>query len=372
MIDSILPAFTKLSELCSIGAGGKVIFATDDFFATCENMLSDIDPVFEANKYTDFGKWMDGWETRRKRIPGHDWCILKLATKCVIQGILVDTAFFTGNYAPKYSIQAACLTTADEECLPKRVSKMGTASNKFDLEQIGQLKSDKWDEIVPVTALRPGYEETRHNFQKVLSDDAWTHIRVNIYPDGGIARLRVYGEARPEPPITNQIIDLVSLLNGGTCQGHSNAHYGHPQNVIKPSKSECMSDGWETARRLDRPEKIESCEDGTLLVTGQEWAVFKLGFPGKIKRICVDTNHFKGNYPDCVKIEGACLNRVDWCPDTDCSWQSILKPSKLSPHNEHWFECDSDGITHVRVTIAPDGGFSRIRVFGYIDNTFII
>ncbi|KAH9631827.1 hypothetical protein HF086_011075 [Spodoptera exigua] len=322
MIETKVPAFAELSEFASLGSGGEVVFATDDFFATCENMIADSEPIFIEDKYTEYGKWMDGWETRRKRIAGHDWCILKLATKCVVRGLLVDTAFFTGNYAPKYSIQAACLTPEEEESIPKRISEMGTACNKFDLKHIERLKSDKWDELVPITALRPGYEETRLNFQKVLSDDAWTHIRVNIYPDGGIARLRVFGEAKPEPPARNQIIDLVSLLNGAACQG-------------------------------------------------QEWAVFKLGFPGNIKQICVDTNHFKGNYPDSVKIEGAYLGRGDWYPEIDANWHNILKPSKLSAHNEHWFDCESDVITHIKVTMAPDGGFSRIRAFGYISEQII-
>ncbi|XP_035439075.2 allantoicase [Spodoptera frugiperda] len=371
MIETKVPAFAELSEFASIGSGGEVVFATDDFFATCENMIADSEPIFIEDKYTEFGKWMDGWETRRKRVAGHDWCILKLATKCVVRGLLVDTAFFTGNYAPKYSIQAACLTPEEEESIPKRVSEMGTACNKFDLKHIERLKSDKWDELVPITALRPGYEETRLNFQKVLSDDAWTHIRVNIYPDGGIARLRVFGEAKPEPPPRNQIIDLVSLLNGAACQGFSNAHYGHPKNVIKPSKGKCMSDGWETARRLDRPNIIEANDDGTMKTTGQEWAVFKLGFPGHIKQICVDTNHFKGNYPDSVKIEGAYLGRGDWYPEIDANWHNILKPSKLSAHNEHWFDCESNVITHIKVTMAPDGGFSRIRAFGYISEQII-
>ncbi|XP_032513181.2 allantoicase-like [Danaus plexippus] len=366
-----IPAFAALSEFASSSAGGQVLFATDDFFAPCENMILDTEPVFIADKYTEYGKWMDGWETQRKRIPGHDWCIIKLATKCVIRGLLIDTAFFSGNYAPKYSIQAACLTPEEEALLPERDSEMGSACTECDLERVKQLRTDKWEEIVPITALRPGYEETRMNFQKVLCDEAWTHIRVNIYPDGGIARLRVYGEAKPELPASDHLIDLISLLNGGTCLEYSNAHYGHPRNVIKPCKSQAMSDGWETARRLDRPEVLETYDDGTLKVSGEEWSIFKLGFCGRITNICVDTAHFKGNYPDTIKIEGAFVTS-EWAQSNNITWFNILKRSKLSPHKEHWFTCKSDVVSHIRVTIGPDGGLSRLRTFGYVQPTIII
>ncbi|CAG5041413.1 unnamed protein product [Parnassius apollo] len=367
MIESVAPSFVQLSELGSASAGGKVLFATDDFFAACENMISDTDPIFIADKYTEFGKWMDGWETRRKRVAGHDWCIVKLATKCVIRGFLVDTAFFTGNYAPKYSIQAACLSSVDEVSMPERIESIGSACSECDLKQIKKLKSDKWEEIVPITALRPGYEETRRNFQKVLSDEAWTHIRVNIFPDGGIARLRVFGEAKPETPAYNEIVDLVSVVNGGYCVGFSNAHYGHPSNMIKPGKSKIMADGWETARRLDRPNVIEVNADGTLKVQGEEWAVFKLGFFGKIKKVCIDTTQFKGNFPDTVKIEGVYLGNASWPESKYTPWRLIIKPSKLTANKEHWYSCDSDITSHVKVTMAPDGGISRIRIFGVVD-----
>ncbi|XP_053603789.1 allantoicase-like [Plodia interpunctella] len=367
MIDTIAPAFSELCEFASASSGGQVVFATDDFFAPCESMISDEEPVFIAEKFTEYGKWMDGWETRRKRIAGHDWCIIKLATKCVVRGLLVDTAFFTGNYAPKYSVQAACLTPEEEALLPERQSQMGSACSDCNFEKIKRLNSEKWDEIVPVTPLRPGYEDTRLNYQKVVSDEIYTHLRINVYPDGGIARFRAYGEAKPEVPDSDQLIDLVSLLNGGTCLGYSNAHYGHPKNMIKPCKSRIMSDGWETARRLDRPNVIEVNTDGTLKVPGQEWAVFKLGFPGRISKICIDTAHFKGNFPDSVKIEGAYFDNNNWGFENEKTWRDILAPQKMSAHNEHWFDCDSDVITHIRVTMAPDGGISRVRTFGYVD-----
>lgn len=245
---------------------------------------------------------------------------------------------------------------------------IGCACTEEELEQVNKLHSEKWDEIVPHTELRPGYEDTRLNYQKVVSDEVYTHIRVNMFPDGGIARLRVFGEAKPEAPPRHQIIDLVSLLSGATCQGYSNAHFGHPKNMIKPCKSLIMSDGWETARRLDRPEVLEAKEDGTLKVPGEEWAVFKLGFAGRIKKICVDTAHFKGNFPDSVKIEGISLECPDWTEETDCgNWETILKPSKLTAHNEHWYDCDSSVVTHIRVSMAPDGGIARVRAFGFAE-----
>ncbi|VVC98531.1 unnamed protein product [Leptidea sinapis] len=365
MIDSKLPAFAEMSEFASASTGGKVLFATDDFFATCENMIADSEPINIPEKYTEFGKWMDGWETRRKRIPGHDWCLLKLSTKCTIRGFLIDTAYFTGNYAPKYSIQAANLSPEDEAVIPVRVPRMGSACTDKDLAQVKKLRSEKWEEIVPITALRPGLEDTRMNYQKVVSDETWTHIRVNIYPDGGIARLRVFGEANPDIPPSDQLVDLASMLNGTSCIAFSNAHYGHPKNMIKPEKGVTMADGWETARRLDRPNVIYSREDGSLKVPGEEWAIFKLGFTGSAKQICLDTTHFKGNYPDTVRVQGAYLSNSEWNETDDIVWEDILPRSKLSANKEHWYETDSKVISHLRITMAPDGGISRIRVYGF-------
>ncbi|XP_077283095.1 allantoicase-like [Arctopsyche grandis] len=364
-----LPKFIELNELCSKSAGGEVLFATDDYFAPAENMILDNEPVFIQEKFTEFGKWMDGWETRRKRCIGHDWCIIKLGSKAIIHGVDVDTAFFTGNFTPKYSIQAACLTPEDEKLIPLRKGEMGSCCNRNDLIEIGQLSSEHWQEIIPKTALQPGYEDTRHNYQKVISDEAFTHIRINMYPDGGIARLRVYGIAKLDMSqafIENDMVDLIAMKNGGVCQGYSNAHYGHPRNLIKQTKGYNMADGWETARRLDRPDVIQANEDGTLKVPGCEWATFKLGYSGSISRICVDTHHFKGNFPDSVKIEGALINNCQWSETIDKSikWINILPTTKLSAHAEHWYDCNvEDKISHVRVTIAPDGGISRVRLF---------
>lgn len=198
---------------------------------------------------------------------------------------------------------------------------MGSACSVAELEQVNKLKSDSWPDIVPITQMRPGYEDTRRSFITVNSDTVFTHLRLNFYPDGGLARLRVYGiveinfEGREK-----ELIDLMAIHNGCVCLTYSNAHYGQPNNLIKPSKSTSMADGWETARRLDRPPVLENDENGNLRVTGSEFAIFRLGAKGRINEIMIDTNHFKGNFPDRIQIEGALaaedadLKKIKWTP----------------------------------------------------------
>lgn len=365
-----IPSFTELNEISSELNGSKIIFATDDWFAPAENLLKQEEPIFKANVFTDCGKWMDGWETRRKRMPGHDWCIIKLGLSGVIRGICVDTAFFTGNYAPRFSLQAANLQ--NEPFLPKRdEDMMGQAASEAMLESVRTLNSDQWPIILPMTELRPGYEETRHNFFPINFDQVCTHIRLNIYPDGGIARLRIYGEAICKVN-ANEIIDLISVTNGGVCKGYSNAHYGHPRNIIRPDQAMTMADGWETARRLDRPSILEADKFGILTVTGNEWAVFKLSSAGYISHLEVDTKHFKGNFPDSIRIEGVLIRGdVVWSKDNinKIDWEPILTAEKLSPDSLHRYEKEikeRGPFSHVKITIAPDGGISRVRIYGKI------
>ncbi|XP_058812245.1 allantoicase-like [Topomyia yanbarensis] len=365
------PAFLQLSELASNSSGGRVLFATDDWFAPAEWMLMDAEPVFIPDKYTPYGKWMDGWETRRKRIAGHDWCIIRLAALSKIKGIVVDTAHFTGNFAPRFSVQGAQLSPLVEESIPERGREMiGTACSEKDLEKVASLKSDEWSEVIEMTPLKPGYSTTSKQYFFVDCNDAFTHLRVNIYPDGGIARLRVFGEVQPDNNLlsSGSQLDLIGMLNGGQCLSYSNAHYGHPRNLIKPNRGINMGDGWETARRLDRPPILNIDKHGILQVPGCEWAVFRLCSKGIVERVVVDTNHFKGNFPDTVKIEATCLepNRTL----QSAQWQPMLDSTKLAAHREHVFEDESlqfrGPCSHVRITIAPDGGISRVRLFGRV------
>ncbi|XP_026854834.2 allantoicase [Electrophorus electricus] len=372
------PDFLQFNNLACETAGGKVIFATDEWFAPAQNLLKRGPPEFLASAFTAFGKWMDGWETRRKRIPGHDWCIVQLGVPGVIHGFDVDTSFFTGNYAPSISIQAACF---EELYLPSLVlegDRTGMAASGVQFEAIAQLHSENWEELIPESALKPGYSDSCHNYFSVSFPHRVSHIRLNMYPDGGIARLRVYGVGQRDwstVPAQDEV-DLVALVNGGVCVGYSNAHFGHPRNMIGLGRAENMADGWETARRLDRPKVLKMDKNGILRVPGFEWAILRLGHPGLITKIEIDTNHFKGNFPDSCKIEACDLTPEEeksfisskWSFDQSPRWRMLLHPQKLKPHHRHFYSGDSalqcGPVTHVRLVIVPDGGVSRLRLWG--------
>ncbi|XP_032877547.1 probable allantoicase [Amblyraja radiata] len=370
-----VPDFVHMNDLACESTGAKVLFATDDWFATAENLLKSEAPQWKAHEFTNFGKWMDGWETRRKRIPGHDWCVIQLGVPGVIHGIDVDTSYFTGNYAPRMSIQAACLKADAVPDLMLRGERIGTAASEVESEAIGKLKSEVWTELVPMTILHPGYVDTCHNYFPVQQHKRWTHIRLNMYPDGGIARLRLYGIGHNDWTAVSQkqTVDLVAMTNGGVCVGFSNAHFGHPNNIIGIGRSKVMSDGWETARRLDRPAVLKADDQGILQVPGCEWAIFKLGHPGVITHIEIDTSHFKGNFPDSCLIEGCgitpeeerkCID-AEWKSCASLKWKILLPITKLKPHQQHFFSIKMEDVaTHTRLTMRPDGGISRMRLVG--------
>ncbi|KAG8512402.1 putative allantoicase [Galemys pyrenaicus] len=395
----------------------QVLFSTDDFFAPAENLIKSDNPKFEENEYTEFGKWMDGWETRRKRVPGHDWCVIQLGIPGVIRGFDVDISYFTGDYAPRVSIQAANLEAGKRLEIPQREARTGTSATPEEFEAIAKLKSEDWDHLLPMTALTPGKPAASHNYFAASTQQRWTHVRLNIFPDGGIARLRVYGTGHKDWTATDSTepLDLVAIAYGGACVGFSDAHFGHPNNMIGVGKAKSMADGWETARRQDRPPILEarssklhglrakaqedragsrqllwgtrfyvqapqtcllSGENGVLLAEGCEWAVFRLAHPGVITQIEIDTEHFKGNSPDSCKLDGCILTTQE---EEDMikqkwdlpghKWKPLLPDTKLSPNTSHLFDSLTlelqDVVTHARLTISPDGGVSRLRLRGF-------
>ncbi|HEY0006820.1 MAG TPA: allantoicase [Pyrinomonadaceae bacterium] len=322
--------FRELVDLASERLGGAVVWANDEFFAPKENLLKSSQAIFLEGEYTDRGKWMDGWETRRRRTPGFDWCIIRLGLPGIIRGVVVDTSFFRGNYPEQCSLEACSL-----EGLPS----------------IEQLSGDEieWREILSVSAL----EGDSQNPFTIKAEERFTHLRFKIYPDGGVARLRVYGEVLPDWQRLKERgeVDLAAVENGGRVLDCSDMFFGHRHNLIMPGRGLNMSDGWETKRRRG---------------PGYDWVIIKLGREGKIHRVEVDTSHFKGNFPESCSLEALRATDDDFSNDA-ASWTELLPRTKLQAHTRHLFEQQLGQIgpaTYVRFNIFPDGGVSRLRIYG--------
>ena len=259
-----LPAFARNSiNLASPRFGAVALSASDEFFAAKERMLLDEPAVFVPGKYDANGKWMDGWESRRRRQGGHDHCVVKLGCRGVIRGVDIDTSHFTGNYPPSASLEA-CAVAGDPDA--KTV----------------------WSAILPPSALSP----SAHHYFEIANTSAWSHVRLNIFPDGGIARLRVYGDPVPawEGADPKAVHELSLANNGGRIVGYNDAHYGSVWTLLTLGRGLDMGDGWETRRRR---------------IPGHDWAVLELGTAGVIDHLIVDTAHFKGNYPDRCSVQAS-------------------------------------------------------------------
>jgi allantoicase len=326
--------FTELIDLASEKVGGTVVFANDDFFAPKENLLKVSAPIFIEGKYTERGKWMDGWESRRRRTPGFDWCIIRLGLPGIVRGIVVDTSYFRGNYPEHCSLEGASINGQPSE---------------------DELKNDtiQWNSLLPQVKLAG---DSRTSFS-IQYNERITHLRFKIYPDGGVARLRVYGEVVPDWDLVKRdggTVDLASVESGALVLACSDMFFGHKHNLIMPGRASNMSDGWETKRRRG---------------PGYDWVIIKLGRPGSVDRVEIDTSYFKGNFPESCSLEGT--NTTDLVDEklTEASvaWVNILSRTKLQAHTRHLFEkelTDAGTVSHLRFNIFPDGGVSRLRVFG--------
>eukprot|EP00039_Didymoeca_costata_P005372 m.81030 g.81030 ORF g.81030 m.81030 type:complete len:384 (+) comp12789_c0_seq2:104-1255(+) len=361
------PDWTNGTNLASEQLGAKVLFATDEWFAAAKNAIQEAEPVWKEGLFTKEGKWMDGWESRRRRNPGHDWCIIKLGIPGRILGIVVDTCYFTGNFVPRVSVQAAL--DPDESVLPHYESFRGQEASKEQRDTIKKLESNQWQTIVNMTNLGPGTPDTRLTYLKVDTPPGqrFSHVRINTFPDGGIARIKVFGETLPPPPealLRLKNIDLLGLENGGKSVAWSCLHYGHPNNLIRPGRGVNMGDGWETARHLDRPPKLQINKQGYVDFNGTEWCILKLGVPGQVDHVIVDTCHFKGNYPESFLLESCFLPGTAEQGLSRVQWETLVPRSRLTADNIHTFEVKRQQVTHVRLTIYPDGGVSRLRIIG--------
>jgi allantoicase len=304
--------------------GTRVTFATDEFFGASDRLIDPASPVFIEDRYDEHGKWMDGWESRRRRDDGHDYCVIKLGVPGIIHGLNVDTSYFTGNYPPQVSIEA---------CVGE-----------------GDVPESGWVELVPRTDI----SGDSHHYIDVRNDTVFTHVRLHIYPDGGIARLRIFGEVRADLTDVEGFIDLAAVEHGGRPLACSDQHYGSVHNLLAPGRAANMGDGWETARRRG---------------PGNDWVIIALGAPGTIDRAEIDTAHFKGNYPDRVSLEAALFDSDGDATADTAGWVTLLPETKLKMDQQHYFDealMETGPVSHVRVSIYPDGGLSRVRLFGRV------
>lgn len=330
----LTPSFTAMADLASARLGGRAIAANDEFFAPKSSLVKPEPSIFIPGKFTARGKWMDGWETRRRRTSGHDWCVVALGMRGVIRGINVDTSHFTGNYPSHCSLEAI-------------------DSSRAPSSSVCAAEGAPWVTVVPQSPLLGNSD----NFLPVADERPWTHLRLNIFPDGGVARLRVYGDVAvdwPRMARRRRAIDVALITNGGLVIGASDMHFGAKDNMIMPGRAANMGDGWETRRRRG---------------PGHDWAIVRLGTTASVSKVEIDTNHFKGNYPESASLDGCNVPSSSFQDLGSASWSVILPRTALRPHHRHVFArelSDAGAISHVRLNIFPDGGISRLRVHGHV------
>ena len=344
------PAFTGLTDLASRALGASVMAANDELFAQRENLINPWEPAFDPAAFGHKGKVYDGWETRRRRDEGADWAIVHLGAPGRVRGVVVDTAWFRGNYPPHVSIEA--------------VHAPGYPS-------VEDLLQANWTTLVPRSACAG---DTK-NYYAVEHDGRWTHVRLTIYPDGGVARLRVHGTVVADPDFLVGTIDLVAAENGGRLVETSDAFYSSPAQIIMPGRARNMGEGWENARRRG---------------PGNDFAIFALAHPGTIQHLEVDTGYYVGNAPGAVRVRALDARTLDPAGTAapagsadptaaadpagavvaadDAAWVDILARRPVQPDTRHRFLAERDLVaTHVRLDVYPDGGLSRLRLWGVVE-----
>jgi allantoicase len=320
--------FTRLPDLAVRTAGGAVVAANDEFFAEKENLITPGPALFQAHTFGHKGQVYDGWETRRRRSEGHDWAIVRLGMPGVVRGVVIDTAHFTGNFPAQASVEACAL---DGHPAPDEVAAAA------------------WTEIVPRASLGG---DAAHEFA-VSDERRFTHVRLNIFPDGGVARLRVHGEVVPDPALLAGLpLDLAALEHGALVTDCSNLFYSRPGNLISPGQARVMGDGWETARRRFTERWEES----------NDWLIVRLAAPGVIRLAELDTTHFCGNAPGAAALRSL---RPGASPGDPGAWSELLPRTRLQPDTRHRFVLPAaEPASHVRLDVYPDGGMARLRLYG--------
>jgi allantoicase len=328
------PDFTTRPDLASRSLGGSVVFASDELFAEKENLIKPEPPSFTPDAFGVRGKVYDGWETRRHRAPGHDLAIVRLGVPGLVHGVVVDTSFFRGNYPPEVSVEAL-----HAEGYPSPA----------------ELAAMTWRTLVP----RADARGDAVNAYPVDDGRQWTHVRLSIYPDGGVARFRVHGTPAPDPRFLTGTIDLAALENGGLVVGCSDAFYSSAGNLILPGRATGMAQGWENARRRG---------------PGHDYVIVALAAPGVLRHVEIDTSCFVGNAPEEVRLLAADAREAPSAagddpgrPIPDSAWREVLPLTRVQPDTRHRFRLDGAGVaTHVRLDVIPDGGLARLRIHGEI------
>jgi allantoicase len=320
------PAFTRFLDLASRALAGSVVYANDELFAERENLIKSGRAVFTPEAFGHKGKVYDGWETRRRREPGHDYAVVRLGVPGVLKGVVVDTSWFKGNYPPAASVEATGV-----EGYPSPV----------------ELEGAEWVPVVPRSPLVGDSD----NYFDVTDGRRFTHVRLSIYPDGGVARFRVHGIPLPDPRLMTGTIDLAALEHGGDVVDCSNLFYSSPVQLLLPGRARVMGDGWENARRRD---------------DGNDHVTVRLGAKGRVRRVEVDTSYFVGNAPGWARLTGvdagcASLDRPE-------GWRELVPKTRLQPDTRHFLRVRlEEPLTHVRLDVYPDGGLARLRVHGEVD-----
>ena len=316
------PEFAAWPDLASRLLGGGVVAASDELFAEKENLIKPGPPAFDPAEFGNRGKVYDGWETRRRRGPGHDHAVVRLGVPGVVHGVVVDTSYFRGNYPPQESVEAV---GADGYPAPDELAAM------------------TWPTLVE----RVGARGDAANFYPVDSPLRWTHVRLSIYPDGGVARFRVHGTPWPDPRFLAGTVDLAAMENGGRVVGCSDAFYASASNLILPGRAASTGEGWENARRRG---------------PGHDHVTVALAAAGALRHVEIDTSRFIGNAPGQVRLLAA--DAPD-APLPESAWREALPLTRVQPDTRHRFL--AGGVaTHVRLEVIPDGGLARLRVYGEI------
>ena len=315
----------SLIDLAQPRLGTKVIFKTDDFFASANRIINPLPAIFKDGLFDKNGKWMDGWESRRKRTKGHDYIILKLGKPGSIKKVDIDTSHFNGNQ-------------------PSMISIEGTNSSSNKISQL------KWKQLLSKKKTRAN----SHHFFYINSKKIFTHIKFNIFPDGGVARLRLFGSIAKSDKLKNKKTNLASLLDGASIVACNNEHFGKAENILAPGKAKNMGDGWETRRRRGK---------------GNDWLILNSIDGNSIDKIEISTHHFKGNYPSYCSLQAAYLpsKSSKQIVNSSSRWKYLLKNTKLSANKTHTFKnhlMKNEKINYIKINIFPDGGISRFRIFG--------